>query len=231
MARLPRLCVPGVAQHVIQRGVNRQVCFCTEGDLSAYANWLYESAQKFEVAIHAWVFMTNHVHLLLTPSTSDGVSKMMQTLGRFYVRYFNHTYQRSGTLWEGRFKSCAVEAERYLMECYRYIELNPVRAGMVESPGQYKWSSYNTNGFGKKSKLCTPHHLYTALGNTIDERSYAYRQLFRGHLSPEFLYDIREASNKGLAIGSERFKDEIERLTGRRVRLKKRGPNRGLMHV
>ena len=224
MARLPRLCVSGVPQHIIQRGINRQVCFGSEQDLAAYANWLCEISQKHEVAIHAWVFMTNHVHLLVTPTTSEGVSKMMQDLGRYYVRYFNFTYQRTGTLWEGRFKSCAVEAEDYLLQCYRYIELNPVRAGMVESPSEYKWSSYSVNALGKETKLCTPHDLYDALGDNVKQRASSYRELFKGHVDSEFISQIRIATNKGMAIGSNHFKDQIEELSGRRVRSFKRGP-------
>lgn len=152
MARLPRLDVPGVAQHVIQRGNNRQACFGSDQDFVAYAGWLHEYAVKHEVAIHAWVFMTNHVHLLVTPKNAGGVSALMQSVGRRYVPYFNYSYKRSGTLWEGRFRSCLVQSERYLLECYRYIELNPVRADMVSGPGDYKWSSYRCNGLGFESK-------------------------------------------------------------------------------
>ena len=175
MARLPRLDVLGVAQHVIQRGNNRQVCFGSDQDIAAYANWLHEYAVKHSVAIHAWVFMTNHVHLLVTPKYEGGVSKLMQSLGRRYVAYFNYQYKRSGTLWEGRFKSCLVQSERYLLECYRYIELNPVRANMVESPRDYKWSSYRCNGEGIKSKLITPHDEYLSLGHSEEIRLANYR--------------------------------------------------------
>jgi putative transposase len=135
-------------QHIIQRGTNRQPCFASDEDFVAYSHWLDECARKYAVSIHAWVFMANHVHLLMTPSTSDGVSKLMQTLGRYYVRYFNNTYRRTGTLWEGRFKSCVVDEENYLLVCQRYIELNPVRAGMVSAPEGYRWSSYRANGLG-----------------------------------------------------------------------------------
>lgn len=160
MARLPRICPPGIPQHIIQRGNNRQVCFASEEDFAAYAHWLEQYSREYQVAIHAWVFMTNHVHLLVTPEREDSVSRMMQTLGRHYVRYFNYSYKRSGTLWEGRFKSCLVEEENYLLICQRYIELNPVRAGMVGSPADYSWSSYRANGLSKPAKLLTPHHIY-----------------------------------------------------------------------
>ena len=217
MARLPRLDVPGVAQHVIQRGNNRQVCFGSEEDFAAYAGWLHEYSVKHEVAIHAWVFMTNHVHLLVTPQKQGGVSALMQSLGRRYVPYFNHQYKRSGTLWEGRFKSCLVQSERYLLECYRYIELNPVRANMVEGPGEYKWSSYQHNGLGIKSKLATPHEEYQALGRTDELRRDWYRSFFVGQVRPEVLKQIRQSTQKGLVIGNDRFAQEIEVLSKRRA--------------
>jgi len=131
MARLIRICPPGIPQHIVRRGNNRQACFASEEDFSAYAHWLMEASRKQVVSIHAWVFMTNHVHLLATPSTQKGISNMMQMIGRQYIRYFNRTYNRSGTLWEGRFKSCVVEAENYLLICQRYIELNPVFSNIV----------------------------------------------------------------------------------------------------
>ena len=224
MARLPRICLPDIPQHIIQRGVNRQACFAGDEDFAAYAHWLDESARKYQVAIHAWVFMTNHVHLLVTPKTSNGISRMMQTLGRQYVRYFNHTYQRTGTLWEGRFKSCVIHAEDYLLTCQRYIELNPVRAGMVEKPESYRWSSYHANGLGKASTLWTPHPEYMKLGDCVEKRTYSYRGLFSAHLDIEDIHSIRSATVKGLALGNDKFKKEIEALTGRRVTPMKRGP-------
>lgn len=224
MARLPRICLPDIPQHIIQRGVNRQACFADDEDFAAYAHWLDESARKYQVAIHAWVFMTNHVHLLVTPKTSNGISSMMQTLGRQYVRYFNHTYQRTGTLWEGRFKSCVIHAEDYLLTCQRYIELNPVRAGMVEKPEAYRWSSYQANGLGNASTLWTPHPEYMKLGDCIEKRTHSYRGLFSAHLNTEDIHNIRCAIAKGLALGNDKFKKEIEALTGRRVTPMKRGP-------
>ena len=162
--------------------------------------------------------------ILVTPSTGEGISKMMQMLGRHYVRYFNYSYRRSGTLWEGRFKSCVVDAEDYLLICQRYIELNPVRAGMVSAPEEYAWSSYQANGVGETIKLWTPHPIYQQLGTTRQERLKAYRELFRGHLDPALINQIRQATNKGMALGNDRFRDEIEKLTGRRVTPKKCGP-------
>lgn len=224
MARLPRLCLPGIPQHIIQRGNNRQACFATNEDFAAYAHWLEELSSKYHIAVHAWVFMTNHVHLLVTPASTEGVSNMMQSLGRQYVRYFNHTYKRTGTLWEGRFKSCVIDADNYLLLCQRYIELNPVRANMVNHPAEYKWSSYSANGHGRKVKLYTPHQAYLQLGKTVSQRTKAYQELFHSQLNEEQINMIRAASNKGMALGSYRFKHEVEKLTGRRVIELKRGP-------
>jgi len=223
MARLRRIAPLGVPQHIIQRGNNRQVCFVCDQDMAIYANLLDEYSQKFSVAIHAWVFMTNHIHLLVTPYEEGGVSSMMQAVGRRYVRRFNRDYQRSGTLWEGRFKSCLVQSETYLLQCQRYIELNPVRAGMVSDPAEYIWSSYQCHALGKAIKMISPHAEYLALGNTGQERLVAYRSLFSSNVDNALINDIRLAVNKGMAFGSERFKDEIEQLCDRRVRSAKMG--------
>jgi len=219
MARKPRFCPAEIAQHVIQRGNNRQVCFAAEMDFAAYANWLLEYSVKFDVQIHAWVFMTNHVHLLVTPQSDDGVSLMMQSVGRRYVQYFNRTYKRSGTLWEGRFKSCLVQTERYVLECYRYIELNPVRASMVNDPAEYRWSSYSTNALGADAKICCPHQEYLQLGRTAEERRRNYRTLFSTQIDGKLVEDLRFATQKGLVLGTERFKDEVEVLFGRKMRV------------
>ncbi|MDZ7753508.1 MAG: transposase [Gammaproteobacteria bacterium] len=224
MARLPRVCIPGIPLHIIQRGNNRQACFASEKDVAAYARWLEEYAAKNTVAIHAWVFMTNHVHLLVTPVSADGVPRLMQTLGRQYVRYFNHANQRTGTLWEGRYKSCVVETDSYLLVCQRYIELNPVRAGMVATPEDYSWSSYRANALGHPAKLWTPHPAYQTLGTTVAERADTYRRLFPSELEPAVTKAIRDATNSGMALGNDRFRDEIERLSGRRMIPLKRGP-------
>jgi len=223
MARLSRVCPIGIPQHVIQRGNNRQVCFASEQDFATYTHWLKNYSKKYQVEIHAWVLMTNHVHLLCTPKANNALSLMMQSLGRQYVRYFNFSYKRTGTLWEGRFKSCLVQEENYLLQLYRYIELNPVRAGMVKEPSDYNWSSYQINALGKKSNLCTLYSLYLALANNKKIRQENYRELFKYQLEDELLEDIRLASNQGMALGNERFKAEIESLTGRRMTAKKRG--------
>tara|TARA_B100001059_G_C17808389_1_gene570636 strand:+ start:22 stop:714 length:693 start_codon:yes stop_codon:yes gene_type:complete len=216
MARLPRVHLAGVPEHIIQRGNNRQVCFASDDDFAAYAHWLKEYSEAFGVHIHAWVMMTNHVHLLCTASDNSGISLMMQSLGRRYVRYFNRAYQRSGTLWEGRFKSCLVQEKQYVMAVYRYIEMNPVRAGMVDSPVEYPWSSYAINAQGKQSALCQAHACYLALADTAAKRQQAYRDLFRSEISEDVLADIRSTVKSGMALGNDRFKQEIEALTGRR---------------
>ncbi|WP_177419307.1 transposase [endosymbiont of Lamellibrachia barhami] len=228
MVRLLRIGPLGIPQHIIQRGNNRQVCFANEQDMAFYASLLEGYSKEFSVTTHAWIFMTNHVHLLATPHAEEGISKMMQALGRRYVRYFNREYRRSGTLWEGRFKSSLVQSENYLLQCQRYIELNPVRACMTNDPAEYHWSSYQSNALGKKIALWTPHEEYLRLGETGDERQRAYRALFSAHVDNELLNDIRSAVNKGLALGGERFKLEIEQLYGRRVKPAKMGrPKKG----
>jgi putative transposase len=216
MARLPRLYFPGCAQHVIQRGNNRQACFYQEADYKAYLSFLKEAASKYQVVIHAFVLMTNHVHLLVTASDEQGVSRLMQAQGRKYVQYFNFTYGRTGTLWEGRYKSTLVDADNYVLAVYRYIELNPVRAGMVSHASEYPWSSYQSNALGKPIQLLTAHSLYLQLGKTGEERLSAYRSLFRGRMPERELAAIREATNKAWALGDDRFKAQIAAKTGRR---------------
>ena len=231
MARLSRITPAGIPVHLIQRGNNRHVCFAALEDYEAYLGWLKEYSIKYGVNIHAWVLMTNHVHILCTPSEDGAVSLMMQSVGRRYVQYFNHQYKRSGTLWEGRYKSCLVQAETYLMEVYRYIEMNPVRAKMVCDPGEYIWSSYQINALSKSSDLCTPHPEYLRLGVTKSERMANYRGLFVSHVESDLLNEIRVSLNKGMAIGSDRFKEEVEMLTGRRLKPKKVGRPTGWRKV
>ena len=166
MARLPRLFLPGQPIHAIQRGNNREPIFSAEEDYRYYLECLGKAAGEQGLAIHAYVLMTNHVHLLVTPDSEDSLSKAMQSVGRRYVQYFNHTYQRTGTLWEGRYKSTLIQSSRYLLTCMRYIELNPVRADMVGHPADYPWSSYCANAQGEENALLTPHALYRRLGPT-----------------------------------------------------------------
>lgn len=219
-----RYCPAGIPVHVIQRGNNRIDCFRSNQDYATYANCLDEAARKYGVDIHAWVFMTNHVHILVTPQGDAAVSRMMQYLGRLYVRYFNQVHSRSGTLWEGRFRSCLVDTEHYFLTCHKYIELNPVRAGMVANPETYHWTSYHANALGVRSKLRTPHLVYLGLGSTEAERLVAYRNLFEKGLSGRELRKIRHATNQCLVLGSDHFKTEIERQSGQSGRAGKPGP-------
>ena len=226
MARLPRIVIPGQPHHVIQRGNNRDVIFVSDADYHFYLDKLQQACKKYNCDLHAYVLMTNHVHLLITPYTEDGISKMMQSLGRYYVQYFNYTYHRTGTLWEGRFKATLIDSESYLFTCCRYIELNPVRAQMVNHPSEYSWSSYRRNALGKDNELVTPHLLYKQLGKTDEEQQKSYRQLFRAHIAEKTLLEIREATNKAWVLGTDRFKQKIERLTARQVSPKPRGGDR-----
>lgn len=226
MARQPRFTIPGIPQHIIQRGNNREPCFYAEEDYSRYRDDLIEAAKKNQANIHAYVFMTNHVHLLATPQHEHSITHMMQDLGRKYVRYINHTYKRTGTLWEGRFKASLVDSDTYLLTCMRYIELNPVRANMVSHPGEYRWSSYACNANGKNDALISPHLLYTELDKDTVQRQFAYRELFRMHLEADQIHSIRDALNQQLVLGRDDFKDKIEKMTNQQVRPKPLGRHR-----
>jgi putative transposase len=202
---------------MIQSGNNRQACFFHTQDYGVYLEWLEAYAGECECAVHAYVLMTNHVHLLLTPQTSTGAGTLMKRLGQRYVQYINRTYRRSGTLWEGRFRSSLTQEEDYVLGCYRYIELNPVRAGIVTHPAEYLWSSYRANAQGEISTLLTPHALYDALDRDSHARRGAYRELFRSQLDPRLVDEIRSATNGNYALGSEQFQAEVASAPGRRV--------------
>ncbi|MDZ4098125.1 MAG: transposase [Methylophilaceae bacterium] len=198
MARKPRFNIVGNPQHVIQRGNNRQATFFAEEDYRFYLDCLTEAAQKYAGDIHAYVLMTNHVHLLITPGQPESISRLMQSVGRRYVQYINYTYKRSGTLWEGRYKGSLIQSERYLLTCMRYIELNPVRARMVKHPEDYKWSSYRANALGATDELISQHTEYQSLGITSEQKQEAYQALFYTHLNPETLHEVRTALNSEL---------------------------------
>lgn len=223
MPRRPRIALPGVPAHLIQRGNNRQACFYADEDYRRYLDWLGEYAGKTGCRIHAYVLMTNHVHLLITADHAEATGQLMKALGQRYVQYINRTYRRSGTLWEGRFRSCPVQAEDYLLGCQRYIELNPVRANMVEHPAEYRWSSYRANAQGEDDPLLTPHEPYAALGTDDAARQAAYRELFRYQLEPGMVDAIRKATNGNYALGNSRFTEEISRMLGRRARPGQKG--------
>ena len=228
MPRRKRCCPAGLPVHIVQRGNNKQVCFTSDSDLAAYANWLKDAAKKYGVAIHAWVFMTNHVHLLVTPDADDAVSKTMQYIGRYYVRYFNYQYDRTGTLFEGRYKSSLIQSNHYLLACYKYIELNPVRAGLVKDPADYAWSSYRANTMGQAVKMWTPHENYLALGSNQERRQMAYQHFFTEDMGRELITDIRGALNTGLVLGDDHFRHQVAQLTGQAQKHKKRGPKKVL---
>lgn len=220
MARLPRYFVPGQPQHIIQRGNNRQAIFAAETDYRFFRDALVEAASKHGLAIHAYVWMTNHVHLLATPGFDDSIGKVFQSAGRRYVQYFNYTYKRSGTLWEGRYRATVVDSERYLLTLMRYIELNPVRAGMVAVPEDYPWSSYRRNALGEAGldlDWLSSHEEYSRLDLDDADRQKAYRALFDTAIDRDDLAEIRDCTHKGWALGGERFRAEIEALGQRRA--------------
>ena len=217
MARLPRFVIPGHPQHVIIRGNNRDRIFRADSDYRFYLEKLHQACEKHDCDLHAYVLMDNHVHLLMTPYGKLGISKAIQMVGRYYVQHFNYRYQRTGTLWEGRYKATLIDSERYLLTCYRYIELNPVRAGMVKHPSQYPWSSYPSNALGQENKHLNPHPHYLELAESPGLRQAAYRTLFDGQLDDHTLDEIRKATNKAWVLGSSRFKEMIEAQLNRRM--------------
>ena len=217
MARLPRLTVPGYPHHVIQRGNNRQSIFASPGDYALLLGLLTENAKKFGVQVHAYVLMTNHFHLLATPATAEGLPQMMQAVGRSYVRYFNDAQGRSGTLWEGRYKSTLVQTDRYLLACMAYIDLNPVRAGLVADPRDYAWSSYGHHIGQRADKLLTPHPLWWALGNTPFAREEAYAKLVQAGITEEQQQQLTQSALCGWALGDTGFVADLQKRTERRV--------------
>jgi putative transposase len=217
MARLPRFDVPGYPQHLIQRGNNRSRIFFRDADYTFFLECLQDASLKQACDIHAYVLMTNHVHLLVTPQAEGSLSRLMQSVGRRYVQHINQARQRTGTLWEGRYRACPLESDSHLLTCYRYIELNPVRARMVEHPRHYRWSSYRHNALAKPDPLIREHPLYQALGRNAAQRCSAYQEEFRAQLGEAALAELRNMTNQGWALGSEPFRRRIERLSQRRA--------------
>jgi len=227
MPRKPRFHVAGMPVHVVQRGNNRDPIFFDESDYHAYLKWLKEAAEKYHCKIHAYVLMTNHVHLLVTPEDEMSVSRMMQYVGRYYVPYVNHAYGRTGTLWEGRYKSSLIDSVAYLLTCSRYVELNPVRAAMVSHPSEYRWSSYTANAEGQANAIVEAHELYVRLASTDKERQKVYRGLFDAHIGDVELAEIRASWQTGTPLGSDRFREKIEDVLGQKVGQSRRGrPNK-----
>jgi putative transposase len=217
MARLPRLTLPGYPHHVIQRGNNRQAIFTSPAYYQFFLDLLRDNAQKFGVAVHAYVLMSNHFHLLATPQTSEGLPQMMQAVGRSYVRYFNDAQGRSGTLWEGRYKSTLIQTERYLLACMVYIDLNPVRAGLVAQAGDYPWSSYGHYIGRRADKLITPHPLFWELGNTPFAREAAYADLVHAGITVAQQTALTGSVLSGWALGEADFVADLQKRTARRV--------------
>ena len=223
MPRKARFYAPGIPCHIVQRGNNRQACFFSNEDYALYINILTEALEAYSVKLHAFVLMTNHVHLLMTPSCHEGISKVMQSTGRKYVRYINGLHNRTGTLWEGRHKASLIDSTNYLLSCQRYIELNPVRANMVMLPGDYRWSSYQANANGKPIKCITPHPEYLKLGNSKELRTLAYQEIFRHVLLPEQIHQFRECLHHNFPLGSDKFKTLIEQTLNAKIGQLKQG--------
>jgi len=217
MPRKPRMYLPGIPSHVIQRGNNRLPCFFAGSDRHFYLACLKDAVNRYKVSVHAYVLMTNHTHLLMTPNDEKGISSVMQSLGRRYVQYVNHKYRRCGTLWESRHISSLIQADDYLLCCYRYIEMNPVRAKMVNHPDEYLWSSYQHNAYGRHNPLIQAHPLYTQLDGDEKARLCCYRELFSTEIGHEELYQIRKAINFCMPLGNDRFREEIEQTLGRKI--------------
>ena len=217
MPRRQRMYLPGVPAHVVQRGVNRTACFFTDADYRCYLTYLKKCLPRYRVRLHAYVLMTNHVHLLMTPEDSTGISSVMALLGNHYVRHVNKSYGRTGTLWEGRHKASLVDADEYLLQCYRYIELNPVRANIVACPGGYRWSSYGHHVGEHRDHLITDHPIYRGLDRSADARYLYYRGLIDERMSPSQLDAIRTAIRFDYPLGNQRFRDTIERMLDRSI--------------
>ncbi len=223
MPRRARNYISGLPYHIIQRGNNREACFIEPENYQYYLElWQQGVAKRYGVYVHAYCLMTNHIHFLATPETARSLSDTMKVIGSRYAQYVNLKYRRTGTLWEGRHRASLVQSDRYLLTCYRYIELNPVRAGMVKRPEQYLWSSYGVNAWGDTGWL-TPHDEYLRLGPNIQERAHAYRELFRHQISEEDLHLIRKATHYCQPVGDDRFREQIEKKYGIKLGQMKRG--------
>ncbi|HEX9182051.1 MAG TPA: transposase [Burkholderiales bacterium] len=220
--------LPGVAVHITQRGNDRADCFRRDSDYLVYLVQLRELAATLECAVHAYCLMTNHVHLLTTPATAGACSNLMKNLGQRYAQYFNRAHERTGALWEGRFHSCIVESPRYVLACYRYIELNPVRAGLVRHPRAYAWSSYAANAGLRSDKMLTPHPEFVALSEDPARRRSMYRGLVEQALEAKLIGEIRSATVGGYPLGSDRFKASLASEAGRKLERQRRGRRKKL---
>ena len=217
MARLPRYSIAKQTQHIILRGRDEQTICYEEQDYQYFHDCLDAATYNYQLKLHAYVLMPNHVHLLVTPADSDSISRLVQSIGRNYVQYFNECYGGTGTLWEGRYRATVIDARQYLLSCSRYIELNPVRGGLTDKPGQYRWSSYAHNALGQRDEMISPAREYRALGDSDEDRVKAYRQFFRQKLDPQLVQRITETALKGWVLGDSNFVRKIEKLSGRRA--------------
>ena len=223
MPRKPRFFLTDIPVHIIIRGNNKQIIFGDEDDYLAYLKWLGEGLEYSSTRLHAYVLMSNHIHLLVSADEGGNISKLPQYIGRKYVPFFNRKYGRTGTIWEGRFKASSVDSENYLLACYRYIEMNPVRAAMVCSPDEYRWSSYRANALGEQEAILAPHPLYQQLAVNDAQRQACYRELFTDVLDSEIVGYIRASVQTGTPLGNDKFKAEVEKLLGMKVGQARRG--------
>lgn len=226
MARLGRYFIADQPLHVIQRGNNKSRIFFTRDDATFFLGWLGDAAERYGLNIHAYVLMPNHLHLLASPTESASLPRTMQSVGRRYVRYLNRRIERSGTLWEGRYRATVVDTDAYFFRVSRYIELNPVRAVLAPDPGAYRWSSHRANALGHADPIVTPHSLYLSLGDDPAARASAYRALFAEALPPDALTAIRNATNRGWALGDEAFQERMSAAGGRRAKPLAKGRSR-----
>lgn len=210
MARKPRVHLKGYTQHVIQRGRNRELCFYAERDYQNYLDILHEAAKKTACDVHAYVLMSNHVHLLITPHEDYGISQMLKRVAQLYAQYINHNYSRTGTLWDGRYKSSVIDTDEYLLTCYKYIEMNPVRANMTQLPSQYQWSSARWHGLAEPNRIIVDHPLYNALGFSTEDRANAYRSLFREDFQKGDIDILGAAFSQGKVLGNKYFVQQLK---------------------
>ena len=223
MPRKLRFYIPGIPTHIVQRGHSRNPVFFEDDDYHAYLGWLLEASERYGCAIHAYVLMTNHIHILATPETKQSLSLMMQYTGRHYVPYVNHRYGTSGSIWEGRYKSSLIHNEQYMLTCMRYIELNPVRANMVDAPSMYRWSSYRANAEGESNHLIKSSCMYMQLGSNRMERAEGYKELFKNYIDQEEHDKIQKAYKTGTPLGNDYFREAIERKLKCKVGQDRRG--------
>lgn len=232
MPRRSRMYLPGFTYHIVQRGNNREACFFEEDNYCKYLDLMQEVLPRYSNHLHAYCLMTNHVHLLLSPSTEKSISDLLRVVCSRYAQYVNKRYSRTGTLWEGRHKASAIDTDGYLLKCYRYIELNPVAARMVDRPEEYAWSSYSANAWQARNLLLTPHACYFGLGTNNEQRCHNYRELFRDALSPQDIHAFRKATHYSMPVGSLTFMQQIERKMGRPVGYSCRGrPRKELVKI